>query len=530
MRGEAGIGKTALLEHARDTAVPLGFRVESSVGVESETQFAFAGLHQLCAPLLDRMDALPDPQQTALNVAFGLHDGTAPDAFLVGLATPNLLAEVAEEGPLLCLIDDAQWLDQASAQVLAFVARRLAVEHLALVLALRGSAVVEVHPFVGLPEMRLDGLGESDARALLATAVGSALDPGMFEQILAEARGNPLALVELLRSAPAAQLAGGFAMPDALDVPRRIEHSFQRRSGSLPGETQLLLLVAAAEPTGEVALLWRAAEHQGISREAAIAAEAAGLLWVDTRVRFHQPLTRSAVYRAATPSDRRRAHGALAVAIDTQVDPDRRAWHRAQSVLGTDEEAARGLERSAGRAQARGGLTAAAAFLQHATELTPDPAVRARRALEAAHAKHEAGATEAALALLAIAATGPLDDLQRGRLELLHAQIECHLTRGSHVPAMLLNAAKALAPLDAALARETYLHALDAAIVTGSFRMRCAGGGPSRPDRAVQTEAPRPRTCCSMAADDVHPGLRGRRAPPAPCGGGVLRSRASCQH
>ena len=473
MRGEAGIGKTVLLGHARDTAVPLGFRVESSVGVESETQFAFAGLHQLCAPLLDRMGALPDPQQTALNVAFGLRDGTAPEGFMVGLATLNLLAEVAEEGALLCLVDDAQWLDQASAQVLAFVARRLAAERLALVFALRDSVKGDVAPFTGLPELRLDGLVDADARALLATAVRTPLDAGVLEQILAEARGNPLALVELPRSAPAAQLAGGYALPDAPDVPRRIEHSFQRRSGSLPAETQVLLLVAAAEPTGEVALLLRAAEHLGISPEAATPAEVAGLLEIGARVRFRHPLVRSAVYHAAAPPDHRRVHAALAAATDARLHPDRRAWHRAQSVLGVDEDVAAELEASADRARARGGLAAAAAFLQRSTELTPDPADRARRALDAAHTKHEAGASQAASELLAVAAAGPLDDLQHARLELLRAQIAFHLTRGNDVPGMLLEAARTLAPLDAALSRETYLNAVGAATVIG-------GSGPGR--------------------------------------------------
>ncbi|WP_116952012.1 ATP-binding protein [Jiangella endophytica] len=466
VRGEAGIGKTALLEHARRTADPAGFRVESSVGAESETQFAFAGLHQLCAPLLDRARALPDPQQAALGVAFGLRDGAAPDRFLVGLATLNLLAEVAEEGPLLCLVDDAQWLDQASAQVLAFVARRVAAEPMALVFALRDPTDGDVHPFAGLPELRLDGLGETDARALLAAAVRAPLDDGVRDRIVAEARGNPLALLELPRGAPA-QLAGGFELPDVPGVPRRIEDSFRHRSGNLPAETRLLLLVAAAEPTGEVALLWRAAEQLGIAPEAAAPAEAAGLLEIGTRVRFRHPLVRSAVYRAATPPDQRRAHRALADATDPRTDPDRRAWHRAKAVLGTDEEAAAELERSAGRARARGGVAAAAAFLQHAAELTPEPDARAGRALEAAHAKHEAGATEAALELLDIAGAGPLDALQHARLELLRAQIAFHLSRGSEGPWMLLDAAKALAPLDAALARETYLDALDAAIVTG---------------------------------------------------------------
>lgn len=467
VRGEAGIGKTALLGHIRDTAVSSGFRVEHAVGAESETQFAFSGLHQLCAPLMDRAGALPDPQQAALGVAFGLHAGTAPDRFLVGLAVLNLLAEAAEEDPLLCLVDDAQWLDQASAQVLAFVARRVGAERLVLVFAVRDPGKGETLPFSGIPELRLPRLGEADAEALLTATSRVPLDHVVRARIVAEARGNPLALLELPRNAHPAHLAGGFELPDGPDVPRRVEDSFQHRSGSLPARTQLLLLVGAAEPTGDAALLWRAAERLGIDRDAAAPAEAAGLVEFGTRVRFRHPLVRSAVYQAATAADRRRAHGALADATDPQVDPDRRAWHRAQAVLGVDEEAAAALERSAGRAQARGGVAAAGAYLLQAAELTPEPATRARRALEAAHAKHEAGASAVALDLLAVAAAGPLDALQHARLELLRARIAFHLTRDRTVPGMLLDAVKMLAPLNPALSRETYLHALDAAVING---------------------------------------------------------------
>jgi len=472
VRGEAGIGKTAILEHARGSATSSEFRLGGSVGVESESQFAFAALHQLCAPLLDRAGALPEPQQAALGVAFGLRGGAAPDGFLVGLATLNLLAEVAEEVPLLCLIDDAQWLDQASAQVLAFVARRVAAERVALVFAVRDPTDADIRVFAGLPELRLDGLSDTDARAVLADAVRAPLDEGVRDRIVAEARGNPLALLELPLSAAPAQLAGGFELPDVPGVPRRVAESFQRRSRSLPAEAQSLLLVAAAEPTGEAALLWRAAERLGIDRDAAAPAEAAGLLEIDARVRFSHPLVRSAVYRAATPPDRRRAHHALAAATDPQLDPDRVAWHRARAVLGTDEGAAGELERSAGRARARGGLAASAAFLQQAAELTPEPVHRTRRALEAAHAKSEAGAPDAALALLTVAAAGPLDALQRARLELLRAQIAFRTTRGSEVPGMLLDAAKTLGPLDALLARETYLQALEASFHAGRLGHR----------------------------------------------------------
>ncbi|WP_329249988.1 AAA family ATPase [Actinoallomurus sp. NBC_01490] len=470
VRGEAGIGKTALLEHVRDAAS--GFRVERAVGVESEMEFAFAGLHQLCAPMLDRLGALPDLQQAALGVALGQRAGDPPARLLVGLTTLSLLAEAAEERPLLCLVDDAQWLDEASAQTLAFVARRVEAERLALLFALRDPGPVPEGPeaFAGLPELRLGGLGEADARALLAAAVHAPLDEGVRDRIIAEARGNPLALLELPRGAePAhlAELAGGFGLPDALSVPRRIEDSFQRRSGSLPAETQSLLLVAAAEPLGDTSLLWRAAEHLGIGAEAATPAVTAGLLEIGARVRFAHPLVRSAIYRSAAPVERRRTHHALAEATDPQADPDRRAWHRAQAVPGADETVAAELEHSAGRARARGGPAAAAAFLEQATALTPDSAERARRALAAAHAKHQAGGPEAALELLTVAAAGPLDALQHARVELLRAQIAFVLTRGSDVPGMLLDAAKRLAPLDAALARETYLEAIEAAIHAG---------------------------------------------------------------
>jgi DNA-binding CsgD family transcriptional regulator len=460
MRGEAGIGKTALLDYARDTAA--GFRVECAVGVESEMEFAFAGLHQLCAPLLDRLGGLPDPQQSALGVAFGLRSGEAPDRLLVGLATLSLLAEVGEERPLLCLVDDAQWLDVASAQTLAFVARRVEAERVAVVFALRDPS--EARSFAGLPELRVAGLGEADAQTLLATAVNAPLDERVRDRIIAEARGNPLALLELPRTAG---LAGGFGPPDAPGVPRRVEESFRRRSGSLPAETQLLLLVAAAEPLGDTALLWRAAGHLGIGAEVATPAEAAGLLEIDVGVRFSHPLVRSAVYRAAAPPDRRRAHRALAEATDPQTDPDHRAWHHAQATLGTDETVAAELERSAGRARSRGGVAAAAAFLQRAATLTPEPAKQARRALAAAHAKYQAGAPAAALELLAVAAAGPLDALERARVEVLRGQVTFVLTRGSEVPGMLLDAAKALGPLDTALTRETYLQALEAAIHAG---------------------------------------------------------------
>ncbi len=468
IHAEAGMGKTALLEYARSVAQKFEFRVQDSVGLQAETQFAFGAIHQICAPLLGALDALPEPQQTALRVAFGQQTGAPPDRFLIGLGMLTLLAEAAEERPLLCVVDDAQWLDEASAQVLGFVARRIAAEDVALLLSVRDPTDDgDLQAFSGLPELRVAGLHDHEARALLTASVPTPLDDGVRDRVVAEARGNPLALLELPRSVTPAQWAGGFELPDAMSVPHRVEDGFRQRSSGLPTETQLLLLLAAAEPTGDAAMLWRAAEELGIDVEAAGPAEDAGLLEIDTQVRFRHPLVRSAVYRARSEADRRRVHGALAAVTDPESDADRRAWHRARAAKGTDEGVAAELQRSAGRARDRGGVAAAAAFLQQAAELTPDPARRAARALEAAQAKHESGASETALELLTVAAAGPLDALQAARVELLHAQIAFHLTRDVGVPRMLLAAARTLAPLDAAMSRETYLHALDAAVITG---------------------------------------------------------------
>ncbi len=472
LRGEPGIGKTALLAHTQDVASRSGFRVETSVGIEAEAQFAFAALHQLCAPLDEHVAALPEPQQAALGVAFGRRSGPAPDRFLVGLAVLHLLAEAAEDRPLLCVVDDVQWLDQASAQVLAFVARRLGAERIALVLAERDLRAGDVDAVAGLPDLRLDGLGPADAQMLLGAAVFAPLDARVRDRVLAEARGNPLALLELPRDASAMLRVGGWGPPDSLSVSRRMEDGFRERSATLPKETQLLLLTAAAEPTGEAELLWRAMETLGVSPEAVGPAEAAGLVELDVRVRFRHPLVRSAVYRAAAPSDRRLVHGALADATDPRLDPERHAWHRAQAVLGTDEAAAEALEGVAERARARGGLAAAGVFLQRAAELSPDPAARAGRALEAAHAMHEAGASEVAATSLGVAADGPLVARDRARLERLRALIAFHLTRDEGVPRTLVRAATTLAPLDPELSRETYLYALEAAILNGGDGVR----------------------------------------------------------
>jgi DNA-binding CsgD family transcriptional regulator len=460
LRGEAGIGKSALLEYLVEQSSGCG--IARAAGTESEMELAYAGLQQLCAPFLACLERLPGPQRDALGTAFGLRDGDAPDRFLVGLAVLSLLSDVAGERPLVCVVDDAQWLDAASAQALAFVARRLGAESVALVFAIRKPAD-EGH-FDGLPELAVGGLDDLDAHELLATVITGPLDERVRDRIVAETRGNPLALLELPRGWTPAELAGGFGLSDGPALSGRIEQSFRERLAPLPPPTRLLLLVAAAEPVGDPVLVWRAAAELGIGTDAAASATAAGLVDFDAQVRFRHPLVRSAVYGAAATEDRHRVHRALAEVTDADVDPDRRAWHLAHATAGLDEEVAEELERSAGRAKARGGLAAGAAFHERAVELTPDPRRRALRALLAANGKHQAGANHAALQLLAIAQAGPLDELERARAQLLHAQITFATTRGRDAPPLLLRAAKRLEPLNPVLARETYLEAFAAAL------------------------------------------------------------------
>ena len=480
------MGKTALLEYLADRASRC--RVLRVVGVQSEMELAFAGLHQLCAPLLDRLPVLPGPQQEALRAAFGMSEGPAPERFLVGLASLGLLAEAAAEQPVVCLADDTQWQDRASAQVLAFVARRLGAESLGLVF----SARVADGELATLPKLELKGLPERDARALLDAALTGPVDVRVREQIVAETRGNPLALLELPRSSTPAHLAGGFGLPGAL--PGRIEDSFRSRVDALPVQVRRLLL-AAADPTGDPVLVWRAAGRLGIGTLAAGLAAEAGLAEFGARVQFRHPLVRSAVYQSASIQERQEAHRALADATNRETDPDRRAWHRAQAAAGSDEEVAAELEDSAGRAQARGGLAAAAAFGERAALLTPDPARRADRTLVAAQASLRAGAFGKALELVAMAEVGPLDELQGARADWLRGQVAFASGPGSDAPPLLLKAARRLEPLDPGLARETYLDAWQAALFAGHL----AGGGdleevscaaralppPERPPRAA---------------------------------------------
>jgi DNA-binding CsgD family transcriptional regulator len=484
LRGEAGIGKTALLRYLIESATDMS--VLRAVGVESEMELTFASLHQLCAPLLDRLERLPLPQRQALETVFGRSAGPPPDRFLVALGVLSLFAEAAEERPLLCIVDDAQWLDQASALTLAFVSRRLLAEPVGIVFAAREAGEELQH----IAELEVRGLANSDARGLLGSVVRVRLDERIRARIIAEARGNPLALLELPQSLGSAQLAGGFGMPDAQGLTGRIEQSFVRRLANLPADTRQMLLLAAAEPVGDPLLLWRAAERLGISPAAAGAAEQDGLMTIAERVTFHHPLVRSAVYRSSSVEDRRAAHRALAQAIDREIDPERRAWHLAAAAAGPDEEVASELERSAGRAQARSGMAAAAALLQRSVALTVDPRLRATRALTAAQASLEAGAFDAALGLAATAEAGSLDELERAQVDLLRARVAFATTRGGVAPSSLLSAAKRLEPLDPGLARTSYLEVLSAALFAA--RYAGPGSGPREVADAVRAAAAAP--------------------------------------
>jgi DNA-binding CsgD family transcriptional regulator len=462
VRGDPGVGKTVLLEYLAGRASGSGCRVARVVGVQSEMELAFAGLHQLCTPMLDRLGRIPAPQHDALRTAFGVAAGPPPDRFFVGLAVLSLLSEVAGERPLICVVDDEQWLDRASVQALGFVARRLAADPVGLVFAARDPGA----ELAGLPELEVTGLGDSDARALLEAALAGPLDPQVRDMIVAETRGNPLALLELPRGLSPAELAGGFGLPGAAPLAGRIEDSFRRRLDALPAEARRLLLVAAADPSGDRALVLRAAGRLGIAVQAGAPAVAAGLVELGSRVRFRHPLARSAVYQSASFPERQVAHGALAEVTDPIADPDRCAWHRAQAAAGPDEEVAVELERSAGRAQTRGGLAAAAAFLERTLLLTADPARHAERALAAAQASMQAGAFDKALDLLATAEAGPLEEFQHARADLLRGHVAFASGLGSDAAGLLLNAARRLEPFNLELARETYLTALGSAGIT----------------------------------------------------------------
>jgi DNA-binding CsgD family transcriptional regulator len=496
VHGEPGLGKTALLEATIDSATR--FRVLRTAGAEGEIELAFAALQQLLAPILALADRLPAPQREALTVAFGLSAGPVPNTFLVGLAALGLLAEASEERPLLVVVDDAQWLDRASALALAFAARRLVAEKVALVFGARqrGSQLVR------FPELRLGPLGRRDARALLVSVLVAPLDEQVLERLVLETRGNPLAILELPHGLTSTQLAGGFGLLAAVPLDQGLEDGFTRRLANLPDDVRLLMLVAAADPTGDAALVSHAAALLGIPESAALASHASGLIRFGDGVTFRHPLVRSALYRSAEARELAEVHGALADATDAEKDPDRRAWHRAQAAVLPNDDVAADLERSAARAQARGGLAAAGAFLERSAVLTLDPWRRAPRMLAAASARQQAGAVDEALALLDRADAGPLGDDQRARAELLRARISFDTIRGGEAAALLVAAATRLEPLDVPLARETYLDALSAAVFAG----RLAGEWDARAvaERALAAPpAPSPPRAVDLLLDGL---------------------------
>jgi DNA-binding CsgD family transcriptional regulator len=457
IHGEAGIGKTALLNYVVTAAEDM--RVLRAAGVESEMELPFASLHQLCSPVLGTVEQLPAPQRDALEVAFGRTAGPAPDRFLVGLAVLTLLSRTAEESPVLCVVDDAQWLDEVSAKTLAFVARRLLAEPVGLFLAAREPTA----DLRWLPELEVRGLRHEDARALLRSAVVSRLDERVRDRIVAETRGNPLALLELPRDLTVEQLAGGFGLLDTPGqaLPTRLERSFRRRVEALPPTARLLLLVAAAEPVGDPGIVRHAAERLGMNVAAAHTTD--GLLTIEESVKFRHPLVRSAVYRSAPADQRRNVHLALANATDGEVDPDRRAWHLAAAALAPDEAVAEELERCAGRARARGGVAAAAAFLQRALVLTADARRRTERALAAAQLSFQAGWLDTTQRLLAVVESYPPNGFQTARAALVRGHLALVL-RSKDAPQLLLEAATQLEAFDLALAREAYLTAYSSAM------------------------------------------------------------------
>ncbi len=469
VRGEPGMGKTSLLGYAADSAA--GFRVVSVAGVESELEFGYAGLHRLLVSFLPAMAGLPQRQRNALGCAFGLIDGRPADRFAVALATLSLLADAAADSPLLCVVDDAQWLDQESLEILAMVGRRLNAERIALVLGTRdaddGRVLLE-----GIPDIRVGGLPEHDALELLGSSVDGPLDPHLARRIVRETQGCPMAIIELVGQLTAAELSGAGLLPGPLPLSRRLEAHFLRQVGGLPASTQTLLLVAAAEPSGDPRLITSAAARLGSPPAAADPAQAEGVIVMYPETRFRHPLIRSAVYGGASPAGRRRAHEALAAELDPQRDADRRAWHLAAAASGPDEAVAAELDRAADRAQARGGYSAAGALLARAAQLTRDEDRWAERVLAAAHA-HLAGGAPARARLLLEQTAEISDPFQRARMRRLQGLIRYALGQAQGTASILVDAARALEPLDPYLARATMLEALEAARVTG--RLSAAG-------------------------------------------------------
>src|SRR6185312_572303 len=414
IRGEAGIGKTALLSHM--AAAASDFRVLHVCGSELEMEFPYAGVQQRCGPLFAFVAQLPEPQQRALEVSLGLKDGDPPDRLLVSLAVLTLLGAASNDRPTLCVVDDAQWIDTSSLQTLSFVARRLLAEPIVMVFAARRAGAEQ--ELRGHPKTVLAGLNGEESQSLLMSVLPGPLDEYVKDNLMAEAKGNPLALLELHRAFTPAELAGGYGLATATN-PHALESSFCRRLSALPRQTLLLLLLAAADPAGRPEWLRAAAKRLGISVDAADAAEAEGLITVEDGIRFRHPLIRSAIYRSASFSDRRAAHTALAAVITGPSADDYRAWHRAHGTLSDDDEVADDLEHSAERARGRGGAAAAAAFLARAAALTSEPVRRANRALDAAEAKLDAGLPRAALPLITTVEAATDDETLTARAELI---------------------------------------------------------------------------------------------------------------
>jgi AAA ATPase domain len=464
LRGEPGIGKTDLLEHAI-SSVPAR-RVVRTVGVESEAELAFAALQQLCSSSLDLLEELPRPQRDVLSVAFGLQEGAGgagAERFLVGLATLSLFSRMAEKQPLICVIDDAQWLDRESAQALAFVARRLMSEPIVMFFA-----TCQYHDeLAGLPELLVTGLKDEDAAELLSSVVPGPVSPTVRSRIIAETRGNPLALLELPRGQTPTELAVGFGGRTEGSLPRRIEETFGRRISRLSLETQRLLLVAAADHLGDTEKVWRAANILGIPAEAAGPANEAELLDIAAEVRFRHPLVRSAVYRLAPYRERQRVHHALADATDPVVDPDRHAWHVAAATTWPDEVVAGELERSAGRAHQRGGCAAAAALLERSGELTPDRRAQAIRRLLASGAYLQAGVIDRAEELLEMTRGHLVDPAARAQAMRIEGALRFIQGRGGDTPTLLFRAALAMRNRDPRLAREAMMQTLEATMWAG---------------------------------------------------------------
>ena len=466
LRGEPGVGKTALLDETVAAAVATGMQTARLTGVEPETQLGYAGLHRFLLPFADQLERLPAPQREALRSTFGLVAGPSADRFLVALAVLTLLADVASQVPLVCVVDDAQWLDPESLVALGFVARRLYAERVVLLFAVR-EPDGQLSALAGLPELAVGGLEGPAAMDLLLSLAPGRLSPSVGARIVAGTGGNPLALAELARELSPAQLAGAEALPEPLPAGGSLEKVFSRRVSRLPPETRLLLAVAAAEPAASAALVWRAAGKLGIDPEAAATADVGGLAEFTPRVEFRHPLIRSVVYHSMPLRQRRRIHQALAAVADGDERPDRMAWHLGMAAVGPDEAVAARLEQAAGRARERGGYAATVTFLTRAADLSADRGLRGGRLLAAAEAALTAGQSSRAGVLLEAATPQLGGPLARAQARRLDGRIRFALGQARETSSVLLEAARALAPIDPYSAREALLEALEAAVYAG---------------------------------------------------------------